>query len=105
MSFPNVNFDDNMMNVAPKPPKLLDELRPKLRYRHMGYRTEQAYVGWVRHFILFHNKRHPKEMSKPEIECYLTYSKSIGTRERKNDLHACHFTGGYGVMSPLDRMM
>ena len=62
-----------MMNVAPNPPKLLDELRQKLRYRHMSYRTEQAYVGWVRRFILFHNKRHPKEMGKPEIECYLTY--------------------------------
>ena len=56
-----------------KPPKLIDELRKKLRYKHMSYRTEQAYVGWVRRFILFHHKRHPREMGKPEIECYLTY--------------------------------
>ena len=56
-----------------KPPKLTDELRKKLRYKHMSYRTEQAYVGWVRRFILFHHKRHPREMGKPEIECYLTY--------------------------------
>ena len=51
-----------------KPPKLIDELRKKLRYKHMSYRTEQAYVGWVRRFILFHHKRHPREMGKPEID-------------------------------------
>lgn len=58
---------------SPKPPKLIDELRKKLRYKHMSYRTEQAYVGWVRRFIVFHHKRHPREMGKSEIECYLTY--------------------------------
>lgn len=46
---------------SPKPPKLIDELRKKLRYKHMSYRTEQAYVGWVRRFIVFHHKRHPEK--------------------------------------------
>lgn len=61
------------MNITHNPPKLLDQLRQRLRYKHMSYRTEQAYVGWVRRFILFHNKRHPQEMGKSDIECYLTY--------------------------------
>jgi integrase len=48
--------------------KLLDQLREVLRLKHYSYRTEQAYVDWVRRFILFHNKRHPAEMGAPEIQ-------------------------------------
>ena len=43
-------------------PKLLDRVRDAVRVRHLSYRTEQAYVDWIRRFILFHNKRHPNEM-------------------------------------------
>jgi integrase-like protein len=56
---------------APKP-KLLDQVRDAIRTRHYSYRTEEAYVGWIRRFILFHNKRHPAEMGKAEIEQFLT---------------------------------
>ncbi|MFQ6093433.1 MAG: phage integrase N-terminal SAM-like domain-containing protein, partial [bacterium] len=41
-------------------PKLLGQVRPALRTRHYSLSTEQAYVHWIRRFILFHNKRHPK---------------------------------------------
>jgi integron integrase len=54
-------------------PKLLDRLRFALRRKHYSIRTEEAYVGWARRFILFHNKRHPKDMDTPEIEAFLTY--------------------------------
>jgi hypothetical protein len=57
----------------PEPPKLLDRLRQVLRTKHYAYRTEQAYVGWVRRFILFHDKRHPQEMGGAEIERFLTH--------------------------------
>ena len=57
--------------VPPKP-KLLDQVRDAIRTRHYSYRTEEAYVGWIKRFILFHNKRHPAEMGKPEIEQFLT---------------------------------
>jgi hypothetical protein len=40
-------------------PKLLDQVREAIRVRHLSYRTEQAYVDWIRRFILFHKKRHP----------------------------------------------
>jgi integron integrase len=53
--------------------KLLDQLREELRLKHYSYRTEQAYVDWVRHFILFHNKRHPAEMGAPEIRAFLAH--------------------------------
>jgi hypothetical protein len=43
-----------------------------MRTRHYSYRTEEAYVGWIRRFIFFHHKRHPAQMGKPEIEQFLT---------------------------------
>ena len=46
----------------PKPPRLLDQVRAKLRLLHYAIRTEEAYVGWIRRYILFHNMRHPREM-------------------------------------------
>jgi len=56
-----------------RPPKLLDRVRETLRRKHYSYRTEQAYVNWIRRFVLFHNKRHPKDMGVPEIEAFLTH--------------------------------
>jgi integron integrase len=53
-------------------PKLLDQVRDAIRVRHYSYRTEEAYVGWIKRFILFHGKRHPAEMGKEEIERFLT---------------------------------
>lgn len=57
----------------PRPPRLLDCLRFALRAKHYAYRTEQAYVHWVRRYILHHGKRHPEEMGGPEIEAFLTH--------------------------------
>lgn len=53
--------------------KLMEQVREKIRYKHYSLRTEQAYVGWIKRFIYFHNKRHPYEMGAPEIESFLTY--------------------------------
>ena len=56
-----------------EPPRLLDRLRFALRAKHYAYRTEQAYVHWVRRFIVHHGIRHPQEMGGPEIEAFLTH--------------------------------
>jgi integron integrase len=53
-------------------PRLLDRVRFAVRARHYSLRTEEAYVGWIRRFILFHNKRHPLEMAEPEINAFIT---------------------------------
>jgi len=58
---------------VPSPPRLLDQLRDALRTRHYSLRTEEAYVAWVRRFILFHRKRHPKDMGAPEVVAFLTH--------------------------------
>jgi len=48
-------------------PKLLDQMRLAIRTRHYSIQTEEAYVQWIKRFILFHNKRHPKEMRADEV--------------------------------------
>ncbi len=58
----------------PKPSKkLLDRVREAIRLKNYSIRTEQAYVSWVRRFILFHGKRHPRHMSGAEIETFLSH--------------------------------
>ena len=57
---------------GPKPKKLLERAREILRLRHYSIRTEAAYIAWMRRYILFHNKRHPKDMGPAEIEAFLT---------------------------------
>lgn len=55
-----------------KPPRLLDQVRARLRLKHYSLRTEQAYVGWIRRFILANDKRHPREMGVAEVEGFLS---------------------------------
>jgi integron integrase len=54
-------------------PRLLDRVRIAIRTRHYSLRTEEAYVAWIKRFILFHNKRHPLEMGEPEINRFLSH--------------------------------
>ncbi len=56
-----------------KKPKLLDQVRFAIRAKHYSIRTEQSYVSWIKRFILFHRKRHPREMGEVEINQFLTH--------------------------------
>src|SRR5260221_11008430 len=59
------------------PPRLLDQLRHQIRLRHYSYRTELTYVGGVKRFILFHDKRHPASMGGPEVEAWLSHLATV----------------------------
>ncbi len=59
------------------PAKLLDRARYSIRLKGYSICTEQSYVSWIRRFILFHNKRHPQDMGKNEIEAHLIISEMI----------------------------
>jgi integron integrase len=61
----------NAPTTAPKP-KLLDQVRQAIQTRHYSPKTEESYVHWIKRFILFHNKRHPLEMSEKEIARFLS---------------------------------
>jgi integron integrase len=53
--------------------KLLDIVRDKIRVKHYSMSTERTYIHWIKHYIFFHNKKHPIEMGKEEIEQFLTF--------------------------------
>ncbi len=57
--------------AAPRP-RLLDQVRHAIRTRHYSPRTEATYVGWIKRFIFFHNKRHLLEMGEKEIALFLS---------------------------------
>lgn len=62
------------LTIAPsKGPRLLDQLRERIRFLHYSLRTEEAYVYWCRSFIFFHDKRHPLEMGAAEVESFLSW--------------------------------
>ena len=58
--------------APPKPKLLLDQVRDILRLKHYSFRTEESYVAWIRRYILFHHKTHPKDMGTDHIEAFLT---------------------------------
>ena len=72
------------MDLPPKTPpkptekKLLDLVRDTIRRKHYSIRTEEAYVNWIKRFILFHGKRHPKDMGAAEVEAFLTHLATEG---------------------------
>lgn len=54
-------------------PKLLEQVKNLLRTKHYSYKTEKAYLFWIKRYILYHHKRHPGDMGEAEIEQFLTY--------------------------------
>ena len=60
-------------DVAAAKPRLLDQVREQIRVRHYSIRTEQAYVDWCRRFVVWHGKRHPREMGGAEVGAFLTH--------------------------------
>jgi integron integrase len=68
-------YDTQNTNTAifrPQSARLMDQVSEVMRYYHYSKRSEDAYVQWIRRFIFFHNKRHPSEMGKAEIEAFLS---------------------------------
>jgi integron integrase len=59
--------------MAPTGPRLLAQVRVRIRFKHYSLRTEQAYVDWIKRFIRFHGNRHPSELSAGDVEQFLTH--------------------------------
>ena len=76
------------------PPRLLDQVREVIRIRHYSIRTEEAYVQWIRRFILFHGKRHPREMGASELTAFLNdlaVQHNVAASTQNQALHAILF--------------
>ena len=55
------------------PPRLMEQVRAEIRARHYSRRTEDAYVHWIRRFIVFHDRRHPRDLGAPDISAFVTW--------------------------------
>ena len=58
---------------SPKPPKLLEQVIARLRVKHYSLSTEKVYVDWIKRFVWFHGKRHPKELGAADVEAFLSH--------------------------------
>jgi len=74
--------------------KLREQLKEVCRFRHLSHRTESAYWHWMKGFILFHGKRHPREMGAPEVQAYLSHlavQKDVAAATQRQALNAIVF--------------
>jgi integron integrase len=94
-----------MPNQNPQPPKLMDQYRETLRVKHYSPRTEDTYSQWVKNYIVFHGKRHPKEMGVTEIAQYLTYlaaKQEVSASTQNQAFSAILFLYRHVLKIPLD---
>ncbi|MEK6288742.1 MAG: integron integrase [Acidobacteriota bacterium] len=102
-----VTTDSNQrlaQSAVPKP-KLLDQVRQAIGARHYSKRTEKTYVDWIKRFILFHGKRHPKDMGEPEINQFLTdlaVNKKVSASTQNQALRAILFLYQRVLEKPLE---
>ncbi|WP_169239617.1 integron integrase [Candidatus Roseilinea sp. NK_OTU-006] len=89
-----------------KPPrKLLDQVSDAIRTKHYSYRTEQTYKDWIKRFILFHHKRHPKDMGAPEIQAFITHlavEKNVSASTQNQALSAILFLYRHVLQMEMD---
>ena len=85
-------------------PRLLDQVRNVLRTKHYSIRTEQAYVDWIRRFILFHGKRHPRSLRESEVAQFLTHlavTRQVSASTQNQALNALVFLYRHVLDDPL----
>jgi hypothetical protein len=73
---------------------VLTVARERMRTLHMAYRTEQAYLQWMRRYIVFHHRRHPGELGAAEVEAFLTYlavQRKVSASTQNQALHPLLF--------------
>jgi integron integrase len=88
-----------------KPVKLMDQLRNKLRYKHYSINTERTYCHWVKEYIFFHNKQHPKDLSSDAISHFLSYlavKRNVSASTQNQALSAIIFLYREVLEHPLD---
>lgn len=78
----------------PRPVKLLDQVRERIRVLHYSRATEKTYLYWIKFFILHHNKRHPRDMGAAEVEAFLSHlatQREVAAGTQNQAMHAILF--------------
>ena len=89
----------------PRGKKLLEQVRDSLRLKHYSYRTEETYLTWIKRFILFHGKRHPRDMGSPEIEAFITHlavERNVAVSTQNQALSAILFLYKYVLKKEIE---
>lgn len=81
-----------------EPPRFLDQVRAAVRTHHYSRRTEEAYLGWTKRFILFHRKRHPASMGADEVNAFLSHLAVEGDVSASTSLIRSRREGGEGPL-------
>lgn len=80
--------------AALQKPKLLDQVRERIRVKHYSLSTEKTYLYWIRFFIHFHHLRHPQDMGAPEVEAFLSHlatQREVAAGTQNQAMHAILF--------------
>lgn len=108
MSTPSHQRRSPLGLFADKPtPRLYDHMVEVLRVRHYSRRTEEAYVQWVRRYIDFHDRRHPRELAEDEVNRFLTHlavKEHVAASTQNQALSAVLFLYEHVLQQPLDRI-
>jgi hypothetical protein len=89
-----------------KPRKLLDQVRDTMRLKHYYFHAVRIYVNWIRKFIILNDKKHPKIMSEPEVEAFLTWlavDQNVAKSTQNQALNAIVFLYRDVLRKPLQR--
>lgn len=92
------------MSESRKASPFLEQVRRTIRVRHYSIRTEKTYVEWVKRFILFHNKRHPRDMAETEVAEFLSWlavERNVAASTQNLALNALVFTYKNVIGKPL----
>ena len=94
-------------NTAAGRPGLLDRVRQIARVRHLAASTERAYVHWVRRYVAFHDRRHPRDLAEADVAAFLTHlavREHVATSTQNQALAALLFLYGHVIGRPLERL-
>ena len=81
------------------------QVRDVMRLKHYAFRTEQTYIGWIKRFIFFHDKKHPKDMGESEVEAFLTclaVEKAVSKSTQNQAFNALIFLYREVLKTPLE---
>ncbi len=100
-------MDNNGQSSPPAAtaPRLLDQVRGAIRRKHYSYRTEDAYVFWIRRFIVFSGRRHPRELGEADVTAFLTHlarGRGVAASTQNQALSALLFLYNEVLAQPLE---